>query len=107
MENDYSPCDAVARTSDGRCRDLYGVLVFAVSTDHNRAPSHIDASSHCQAALDRVAQRPAISIIDQRKQLADTVSGGGVPIGAGQRLSGEVHVINVPIGVGCNDAFGN
>ena len=81
--------------------------MLAVVVDHDSTPPHVDAASHCQAALDRVAQRTSVGIVHKRKKFADFVPNSVSPACAHNRFRGQVHVVDAAIIVGRNYAFGN
>ncbi len=105
MKNDHGTGNAVARTSNRRCRYFDRVLLLAVGADHNRTPPHVDTPSHCQAALDRIAQRTSIGIIDQGKELPHAMPGCVIAVSAGERLGREIHVVDPPVVIGRDYAF--
>ena len=97
----------ISWASNRRCSDFYRVLLLAVSADQYRAPAHIDAASHCETALDRVTEWSPVSIVHQRKKLADTVASSVIPIGANYRFGRCIHIIDPAVVIRRNDAFGD
>src|SRR5690606_10245200 len=83
------------------------MLLFTVAADEQRPPPHVDAPPHRQAALYRVAERPAVQLVDQREDLADATARGGAALGPRHHLRRAVHVIDAPLVVGRDDALGD
>src|SRR5690606_10962195 len=105
VKDDHRTGYAVAGATNRGCGDFDGVLLFTIPADQQRAPTHVYATPHRKAALDRVTERAPVRFIDEGEELADLVSRSLLAVRSGHRFRRPVQVVDAAFVVRRGGAF--